>query len=288
MQNTTTTTTTQVHPSNAAQFAAWNGDEGDYWTAHAERFDRVVTGYDQHLMGAAAIALDSRVLDVGCGTGELTRLVARRAAAGRTCGVDLSASMIEHARHRAAAEGIVNVDFEQADVQVHDFAAGAFDVAISRTGTMFFGEPVVAFANIARALRPGGRLVMLTWRSLADNEWLRELFGALAAGRDLAPPPADAPGPFALADPDRVRAILRDAGYGSVELRPVEADVWFGDDPDDAVHFVLGLMGWMIHDADDATRARALANLHATAVAHHSAAGVTFQSAGWIITATRP
>lgn len=283
----TRTHSIQVHPSNAEQLAAWDGDEGTYWAAHAERFDRVVDGYDRPLFDAAAIEPTERVLDIGCGAGLTTRLAARRAIGGWAVGIDLSSRLLEEARRLAASEGVGNVTFEQADAQVHAFDTASFDLAFSRTGTMFFGEPTAAFTNIGRALRPSGRLVMLTWQPLANNEWLRELFSALTAGRSLPSPPPNAPGPFALSDPSRVRAILGDAGYTNVEMQPAESDVWFGDNPDDAVHFVLGLMGWMLHGSDETTHQRALANLHATTAAHHSPAGVTFQSAAWITTATR-
>src|SRR5207302_7733270 len=133
-------------------------------------------------MAAAGITGSDHVLDIGCGTGQTTREAARTAADGSALGVDLSARMIAYARQVAAREGLTNVEFAQADVQVQGFTPASFDLAISRTGTMFFGDPVAAFANIARSLRPGGRLSLLTWQGPAGNEWIRELSGALAAG----------------------------------------------------------------------------------------------------------
>src|SRR5206468_5554978 len=129
----------------------------------------------------------------------------------------------------AVDESLTNVLFEQVDAQIHSFDARAFDVAISRTAAMFFGDHVAAFTNIGRALRPGGRLVLVTWQPLSGNEWIREISGALAAGRDLPAPPPDA-GPFALADPARVRALLTSAGFADVELEGASAAMWFGND----------------------------------------------------------
>lgn len=276
-----------VDESNREQLQAWDGDEGAYWAAHADRFDRAVAHYQPHLLRAAAIDSGDRVLDIGCGTGQTTRDAARQAPAGSALGIDLSAQMVAHARRRALAEGVDNAAFEQADAQVHPFADAGFDLVISRTGTMFFGAPTAAFTNISRALPSGGRLAMLTWQPLAKNEWIRELTSALAAGGEPPSPPANAPGPFALSDPKRVREILDAASFTSIELCPVEADMWFGADPDDAADFVVGLLGWMLHGADDATRARALASLHRTVINHHTNDGVVFESAGWITTATR-
>jgi SAM-dependent methyltransferase len=276
-----------VHPSNAEQLRAWDGDEGAYWAANAEHFERALAAYHDPFFTAAAITSTDRVLDIGCGTGLTTRDAARRATSGSALGVDLSSPMIDHARRRAAAEGIGNVAFEQADAQIRPFEAGAFDVAISQTGAMFFGDLTAAFVNIGRALRPAGRLVLLAWQPLPNNEWVRELTGALAAGRALPAPPADAPGPFSLADPKRVRAILEAAGFSEIEHRGTTADLWFGNDADDAYRFVLGLLGWMLEGLDDAGRARALDGLRSTVAAHETDRGVIYGSAAWLTSATR-
>jgi SAM-dependent methyltransferase len=180
------------------------------------------------------------------------------------------------------------VTFAQADAQIHPFDPGAYDVVISRTAAMFFGDHVAAFRNIGSALRPGGRLVLVTWQPLAGNDWIREISEALAAGRDLPAPPPDAPGPFALSDPDRVRSVLISAGFTDIELDATSAAMWFGNDADDAHRFVLGLMGWMLGGLDDAGRARALDRLHATMAAHATPDGVFFESAAWTVQATRP
>lgn len=280
--------TIAIDPANAAQLAAWDGDEGAYWAQHADRFDRAVAAYHGDFLAAAGIGEADRVLDVGCGTGQTTRDAARLAAAGSALGVDLSSQMIAHARRRAASEGPVNARFEQADAQIHPFEAGVFEVAISRTGAMFFGDPVAAFTNIRRALRPGGRLALLTWRSLAENEWIREISGALAAGRDLPGPPPGAPGPFSLAEPDRVRRLLGDAGFTDVRIDGATAGMWFGRDADDALRFVAGLLGWMLEGLDGAGRGRALAALRTSLEAHETVDGVVYGSAAWTILARAP
>lgn len=277
-----------VHSPNAEQLKAWDGDEGAYWTAHADHFDRSVTHYHRQLLSAAAIGPSERVLDIGCGTGQTTRDAARAAETGSALGVDLSSGMLAHARRRAADEGLANAVFEQADAQVHPFEPASFDLAISRTGAVFFGDPVAAFTNIGRALRPAGRLVLVTWQPLLHNEWIREFSGALAAGRDRPAPPPGAPGPFALSDPDRVRTLLTEAGFTDIELEGTSGGMWFGTDADDAHQFVLGLLGWMLDGLDDAGRARALTALRATTIAHDTADGVIFESAAWTIRAKLP
>jgi len=281
------TSTVHVDPSNAAQLQAWDGDEGAYWAANADHYDRSVEVHHHRLLAAAGIGTADRVLDIGCGTGQLSRDAARAATAGATLGVDLSSAMLEIAGARAAQEQLTNVAFEQLDAQIHPFQAEAFDRVLSRTGVMFFGDPVAAFTNIGLALGPGGRMALLAWQPLWENEWIRELSTALAAGRDMPLPPADAPGPFALSDPDRVRSLLSGAGFTDAELLGTQGAMWFGTDADDAHRFVLGQLGWMLQGLDDAGRARGLDALRASVSSHESDQGVLYDSAAWIITATR-
>ena len=283
---TSETHTNHVTPDHQAR--TWDGDGGVFWADDAERFDQAMAIHRVPFLGGAAITPSDRVLDVGCGVGQTTRDAARAAVAGSALGVDLSAQVIGYARRAARREGLCNATFEQADVRVHPFAAGAFDVAVSRTGAMFFGDPVAAFDNIARALRPGGRLCLLGWQSLADNEWLREFMSALAPGRDLPAPPPRATGPFTLSDPGRVRALLTAAGFTGVRIGASSGGMRFGRDADDAYRFVRALMSWMLNGLDDRGRYRALSALRTTIAAHDTGDGIIYQSAAWIIRAIRP
>ncbi len=211
----------------------------------------------------------------------------RAAADGSALGVDLSSQMLDFARRRARTEGVTNASFLQADAQIHPFEPAAFDVAISRTGAMFFGDQPAAFANIGRSLVPGGRMILVTWQGLAANEWVREITTALAAGRDQPAPPPDAPGPFSLSDIDRIVAVLSSAGFTDVDVDGVSADMWFGTDVDDAHRFVIGLLGWMLRGLDDTARSRALDDLRNTMVSHATPDGVVFGSAAWVVRAMR-
>jgi SAM-dependent methyltransferase len=286
---TSTTGTIDVDPSNADALRAWDGADGAYWAANESVFEDSLEHYRHQFLLACAIDPSDRVLDIGCGNGRTTRDAARAASAGEVVGVDLSSAMLARARERASEEGLANVRFLRADAQIHDFGAGTFDVAISRTGTMFFGDPGAAFANIARALRPGGRLVMLVWRPFPQNEWVREITAALAAGRDLPGPPPDAPGPFSLADPNRTTTILTGAGFGDITFAGLEEPMWFGPTADDAYRFVrgLGVTDFMLQGLDEAARRGALDALRATIDAHATEDGVLFQSAVWIVSARR-
>jgi SAM-dependent methyltransferase len=286
----TTSHAIPVDPTNVDALRAWDGADGDFWAEEEYVFDHSLHHYRHAFLAAADVRPDDRVLDIGCGNGETTRDAAGLAPRGRALGVDLSARMLDRARRRAAEAGLSNVDFLRADAQIHPFAPASFDLAISRTGTMFFGDPVAAFTNVGRALRPGGRLVMLVWQGVERNDWFRELVGSLAAGRDLPPPPPDAPGPFAYADPARSHAVLGAAGFEDVAIEGVEAPMWFGPSADAAYRFLstLGFSRFLLRDLDPRARERALASLRAGVEAHLADEGVVYPSAVWIVSARRP
>ena len=158
--------------ANVEMANAWDGEEGDQWTEFADNYDEGMRSIWARFLAANLIATGDRVLDIGCGNGQSSRDAARRATTASVLGVDLSASMLAEARRRAVAENVCNVEFLQADAQVHAFEPGGFDIAMSRYGTMFFADRAAAFTNIAAALRPGGRLAMLAWQAVAKNEWI--------------------------------------------------------------------------------------------------------------------
>jgi SAM-dependent methyltransferase len=223
---------------NANMADAWNGVSGANWVANAAHHERALAGYGDDVLAAAAITPTDRVLDVGCGAGGFTRAAARLAVGGSALGVDIGRPLVEAARALASAEGPGNVQFEQADAQVHQFAPGSTDVALSRFGVMFFDDPGAAFANIRSAMVEGGRLAFVCWRSLAHNEWQAVPRAALVAHiepPDLGPP--EAPGPFSLADPDRIRAVLDVGGFAAVGIDEVAHPMWLGDDVDEAVAY---------------------------------------------------
>ena len=256
--------------ANVEMATAWDGDEGEQWTEYADQYDAVAAPHLRRLMDAAGIAVGERVLDVGCGTGEATRRAARETASGSALGVDLSGRMLKRAEERSRAEGLTNVVFLQADAQVHRFDEHTFDVVISRFGAMFFNDPVAAFRNIATAMRPGGRLSLLTWQELAKNEWLTSFRGALAAGRTLTAPPAGTPGPFGLAEPEGVRHILAEAGFHDVDLVALDEPVRFGSDAADAWPFVasMGIVKGLTEDLDADAKMKALERLRQILVEH--------------------
>jgi SAM-dependent methyltransferase len=279
--------TTRVHVSNGEQAAAWNGREGSYWAAHHKAFEASLARYQPAFLSAAAIQRGDRVLDVGCGTGVSTRAAALLASEGGAVGVDLSSEMIDVARRLAEHDGLTNVVFEHADAQVHPFEAEGFDIAISRTGAMFFGDPQAAFGNFRRSLKRGGRLILLTWRRGELQEWTRSFSEALTGRPPPAPAPG-APGPFSLSDPDHVRALLERSGFTQVALTAVSETTTYGRTVQDAHALLVGLFGWMLEGQQPSQRAASVEALRATLAAHETDDGIRFGSAAWLVTARRP
>jgi SAM-dependent methyltransferase len=283
----TLATSFPVDPSNAATLAAWDGAAGDYWVDNGAILDASLARYRQAFLDATEINPSDTVLDVGCGTGQSAIDAARLASSGHVLGVDLSSQMLDLARQHAREQGITNIEFQQADAQVHPFDPASFDAAISHTGAMFFGNPVAAFTNIARALRTPSRLTLLVWQSLADNELNRDLTAILAQGPPLPTPPPDSPGAFSLADPDRARSILTAAGFTHITLDARREPMYLGDNTDIAHRLIIGL-GFtqaLLNGLEDAARSRALDAVRANIDAHQTPDGVHYNSAMWLITA---
>ena len=276
-----------VDPANVEQASDWGGADGQYWATYHQDYERLLGVFDSALLDAADVGRRDHCLDVGCGTGATTRALAVRAVEGSVIGLDLSGPMLEIARDGALAAGIRNATFVQGDAQVYPFEPASFDVAVSRMGCMFFGDPAAAFANIRRALRPGGRVALAVWQEPGANHWITAIDAAL--GEDPVDPSPDAPtgyvpGPFALADPSLCTALLEEAGLVDVAADARSIPVNFGTVAD-AQAF---LSTWIDEDYDDEARAQAMTALRRLLEENATDAGVLLPSATWIVTARVP
>lgn len=250
-------------------------------------YDAELRRYHRRLQAAAEVAPDDHVLDIGCGTGLTTREAARAASGGSALGVDLSAEALATARDLSEQEGLLNARFEQGDAQVHLFPAERFSLGISRFGTMFFTDPVAAFSNLARALRPGARLVQLVWQDSKHQEWAAVVCNALADVRGL--PVSAGRNAFSLADPATAERVLAAAGFTDVQAVNVREPVYYGPDAEAARDAVRSL--WMaqglLADMDLAQAERASERLLSTFTTRQTADGVWLDSRAWIITSRR-
>jgi SAM-dependent methyltransferase len=274
---------------NESQRERWNSEEARHWVTAQERYDGQLQPFGDAVIDAAAIEPTDRVLDIGCGCGATTIAVAAVAAAA--LGADLSEPMLARARQRSGDMGVDNVEFVVADAQTQAFGPAAFDVAISRFGVMFFDDPARAFANIAAALRPGGRLAFVCWRDLAENEWLITPGLAAAAHLPLPNTGADGPGMFSLADPGGVTTLLEDTGFDDVKLTSLDIQMLVagGGTVDETAEYLLatGIGKAMFDGADPAAAAAALDAVKTALGEHHDGEGVRLGAAAWIVTARR-
>lgn len=245
---------TVIPATNAAQVDYWNASVGHTWARFQAQLDRQIAPLGQEALRVLAPRVGEQILDVGCGCGQTTLdLAARVGGAGHVTGVDISEPMLEVARARARPAGAGPADFLRSDAQTADLGEGAFDGVFSRFGVMFFSDPAAAFANLRKALKPDGRLAFVCWRPYAENLWMR---APMEAAQPLLPPiqPADptAPGPFAFADPQRVQAILRAAGFDQISITPFDAMIG-GSALEETIDltFRVGPLGSALREAPD-------------------------------------
>ena len=275
---------------NAGQLEQW-AREGEQWAAEAGRYDAMLQSFGAAVLAAASLSPGERVADVGCGNGAMTIDAARRVGSnGRVLGIDISTPMLDLARRRAKEAGVGNVEFVEADAQVHPLGGGSLDAVFSRFGVMFFDDPEAAFANLASALRPRGRIAFACWRDLFQNQWM--LIPGAAAAEHVGLPQMEpgAPGPFALADADRVEHLLASAGFQDVSLESIARPMRVGSDVDDTVAFFesTDIARRLMADAPPDKVAAALDAIREALVPHAGEDGVVLGGTAWLVTARKP
>jgi ubiquinone/menaquinone biosynthesis C-methylase UbiE len=280
--------------NNKEMVELWNGEASAAWSNHPERYDAMLRELGLHALDAAHLEPGERVLDIGCGAGQLTLQAAEIVGPdGSVLGVDVAAGLLAVARGRANEAGLAQIELVQADAQDHAFPAGSYDVVLSRFGVMFFEDPVSAFANLKAATRPGGRLAFVAWQPAPLNEWATvPLFAAMAhVGAPDLPEPG-APGPFAFGDADRLRTLLTEAGWADVMIEGFETTLSVGGarTAAEAVDFISAdTFGQrFLHNATPEQRAGALQAMRDAYEAHLVDGEVRVKAAAWIVTARRP
>jgi SAM-dependent methyltransferase len=278
---------TETEGGNADQIAYWNAVAGETWASLQDRLDRQLAPLGQRARQALAPRPGERILDIGCGAGQTTLQLAEAVMPGGTVlGVDISRPMLDLARRRAG--GMAGVSFQEADAQTFAFEPASFDAAFSRFGVMFFADPVAAFRNIARALKPGGRLAFVCWRTPQENIFMSLPMAAAASvlpPPDAPPPPPSAQGPFAFADPAHVWDILGKAGFGDIEITAHDQKIGSGDlDSTLDVTLKIGPLGAMLREHPD-RRDAVIDAVREALRPHLDEEGVRLDSASWIVTA---
>src|SRR5271170_4278465 len=204
---------------NSEQIAQWNGALCQRWAAMQREFDRIVAPFGDAALKVAAPQPGERVIDIGCGCGDTSIEIARIVgSAGEVLGIDVSTPMLDVARSRIALADRAHLVFREADASEAELPANT-DLLFSRFGVMFFSQPTQALSHLRGSLRAGGRCVFVCWRAPRDNAWAMVPLSAARTAMGVTPAPADpnAPGLFAFADEQRLRAILSGAGFGAVD-----------------------------------------------------------------------
>lgn len=278
-----------MDPSEQSEF--WD-ERADAWARHAEAMEDFAQQFGAPGIDLLDPAPGEHLVDVGCGPGLTTFELARRVAPdGTVTGVDVSARMIASATDRAATAGVSGASFEVGDPGSGPI--GSFDGLYSRFGLMFFDRPALAFENLCRSIRPGGRLVAVVWAEFDANPWiyLPTMFAAGPLDADLELPGPDEPGPFSLADTSRTTGLLASCGFSDVELRRLDG-AWTFDDAmaADSVARMLsvGALGDAWVAADPSARDAAVDAVLAGCADHRVDAAWELPAAAYVISAQVP
>lgn len=272
---------------NLAQIEDWNGVIGQRWAEFRRETDGIVTSFGAAALARAAAQPGERVVDIGCGCGDSSLELARQVgSSGSVLGIDVSRPMLEVARARAGAAA--GLEFVEADASEAPLPAGV-DLLFSRFGVMFFGLPVPAFSHLRSALRPDGRFVFVCWRTPRDNPWAMVplLAARQALGVTASPADPNAPGPFALADGERVRSLLADAGFVAIEVDRFDAPVMLGATPHGAAETAvrIGPTSRLLREQgiDDPTAV--IEAIEAALAPHVAGDAVRLNGSTWIVSA---
>lgn len=270
----------------------WAGEMGERWLASLDRFEGMIAPIGAALLAQAGYAPGERVLDLGCGGGATTLAIAEAVAPqGAALGLDVAPMLVARAQERAAAAGST-ARFVCADAATVKLAEPPFDRLFSRFGSMFFEDPVPAFANLRGLLRPGARIDLAVWAAPRDNAWMMEVMGVVRRHVEVPPAVPRAPGPFAFEDLAYLGEVLTAAGFGGIAAHPYEGMQAVGGpgaSVEDATAFVLASMaaGRILTEAGAAVRDAARADLAATFARHHRPGeGVMLGCKAWLVSAS--
>lgn len=279
----------------------WNGEVGARWARNQRRIDAVFAPLTDALFAQARLRVDSQALDIGCGAGDCAIIAARHLGArGRVVAADVSAPLLAVARERARIEASAGapIAFLEADAETEDFGTAVFEHAISRFGVMFFSDSGAAFANIRKALVPGGHLTFLCWRRIEENPWIsvpRDLVLPLVP--PVEPLPPDAPGPFRFAEAEAVGAVLAQAGFLDITVEALDQPLTLARSGGGTSHqaaeaaadfaLEIGPVSRLLRDQPAPVRAAAHERVTETFADRAVSGAISLDAACWLVSARR-
>lgn len=193
--------------TDTARIQSHNLKSAAVWSAGGSAYDRISAGIAdslEHCVLRLAPMPGERILDVATGTGWTSRLVARRGA--HVTGIDIAADLVAAAQATAAAQSL-SIDYHIGDAEALPFDDGAFDAVVSTVGVMFVSRPDDAARELARVVKPGGRLALTTW---THDSNLYEMFRVMKAYMPAPSQPAP-PSPFEWGRRERLTELLGEA-----------------------------------------------------------------------------
>ena len=281
--------------ANAEQVEFWNGEAGQEWVERDKQMRMTLRPIGGEAIAAALVQPGEAVLDIGCGCADTSfALLESVGATGRVLGVDISEPMLGAATTRAkqlSDELQGAISFELADASIYPFEAASFDLVFSRFGVMFFADPDAAFANIRKALKPGGRIAFICWAPVPENEWITlPMSAAFAHVPRPEPVPPNSPGPFGLSDRVFTEQMLSEAGYTDINIVSTRPLMRFGHgiEQDRVADFFIdiGPASRLLKDTPpDLVETVRLAMTEAV-MPHYDGETVNLNASCWIVTAS--
>ena len=282
----------QTYKVNVDQKKFWNESKGKSWVKLQPKIDSLLKPIGEAALTKLNPIRGEKIAELGCGTGTMSFLISEKiGTSGLVHGFDISKPMLDYAEKRRINNNIVNIRYTLADLQTYAFKENPFDALFSRFGVMFFDNPVVAFSNLRRSLKRGGRFIFACWAKRLENDWIELPTEIASQFLELPPtPPEKTPGPFAFEDKDYVTNILDEAGWKNIKIENFSCAHSAGNTLNEAARF-LGKMGPMsgpIENSDAETREKFFETLKLRLSEYKTDEGVMMNFSTWIVSALNP
>ncbi len=279
----------QTSKVNVDQKKFWNESKGKSWVELQPKIDSLLKPIGEAALSKLNPIEGEKIAELGCGTGTMSFLISKKIGkSGLVQGFDISEPMLDYAEKRRINSNLVNIKYTLADLQTYEFKENSFDALFSRFGVMFFDNPVVAFSNLRRSLKRGGRFIFACWAERLENDWIELPTEIASRFLELPPtPPEKTPGPFAFEDKEYVISILNEAGWKNVSFENFSCAHSAGRTLDEAARF-LGRMGPMsgpIENSGSKTRERFFEALKLELSKYETDEGIMMNFSTWIVSA---
>ena len=273
-----------MNSDNKEQEEIWNGRLGEGFLNAGDYIDRIVAPFTQKAIEAINPGSKDRIIDVGCGGGSTTIMLASHVAEIK--GIDISEKMISRAKNNS--KGLSNTSFEAVDaakISLNPYYSKIF----SRFGVMFFSNPVQAFKNLKEGLTAGGSFTFICWQAMEKNHWIYFAAEALLPfqPKNLPKPDPRSPGGFAFSEKQYIEEILDEANYLDIRIDPLETEFNLGNSIEQIMFFNenVGPLSGLLQSLDDADSVKATRALRDKVKTLMDGDDLLLSAAAWLVTA---